>query len=122
MRVVVDGETHHEGPLTLATACNGAFFGGGMQVAPGARIDDGLLDVVLIPAYSRARLLTRLPRIYAGRHVEEEGVCHVQGRLVEFSPLSDEDVFIELDGEPLGRLPMRIEVLPGALEFFGVHG
>jgi YegS/Rv2252/BmrU family lipid kinase len=120
VRVVVDGKSLHEGPLTLATACNGAFFGGGMHVAPDARIDDGLLDVVLIPAYTRARLVTRLPRIYAGRHLEEEGVEHMRGSVVELAPLNDDEIWIELDGEPVGRLPVRIEVVPGALRFFGV--
>jgi diacylglycerol kinase (ATP) len=91
-----------------------------MQVAPDARIDDGLLDVVLIPAYTRARLMTRLPRIYAGRHVEEEGVDHVRGGVVELAPVHDDKVWIELDGEPVGTLPVRIEVVPGALRFFGV--
>jgi YegS/Rv2252/BmrU family lipid kinase len=120
VRVVVDGKSLHEGPLTLATACNGAFFGGGMQVAPDARIDDGLLDVVVIPARTRARLVTRLPRIYAGRHLEEEGVQHVRGGVVELAPTSDDEIWIELDGEPVGTLPVRIEVVPGALRFFGV--
>jgi YegS/Rv2252/BmrU family lipid kinase len=120
VRVVVDGETLHEGPLTLATACNGAFFGGGMQVAPGARIDDGMLDVVLIPAYSRARLVTHLPGIYAGRHLEEEGVHHARGRRIELAPMKDDEIWMELDGEPLGTLPVRIDVVPNALRFFGV--
>ena len=120
VRVTVDGKELHEGPLTLATACNGAFFGGGMQVAPGARIDDGLLDVVLIPAYTRGRLVTHLPRMYAGRHLEEEGVHHVRGGVVELVPVNDDEVWIELDGEPVGTLPVRIEVVPGALRFFGV--
>lgn len=120
VRVVVDGKTLHEGPLTLATACNGAFFGGGMQVAPGALLDDGMLEVVVIAASSRARLLTRLPRIYGGRHLQEAEVQHCRGRVIELAPMSDETVWMELDGEPLGTLPVRIEVVPGALRFFGV--
>lgn len=122
VRVAVDGKVLHEGPLTLATACNGAFFGGGMQVAPGALPDDGLLDVVVIPVYSRPRLLRRLPRIYRGRHLEEEGVVHGRARVVQLSSLSEERVWLELDGEPLGWLPARVEVVPDALCFFGVPG
>ena len=45
----VDGELVFEGPLVLAAAANGQYFGGGMHVAPGARLDDGLLDVVIVP-------------------------------------------------------------------------
>ncbi|MEN8181552.1 MAG: diacylglycerol kinase family protein [Myxococcota bacterium] len=120
MRIAVDGKLLHEGPLTLAAACNGRFFGGGMQVAPDAVPDDGLLDLILVPAYSRARLLTRLPRIYRGTHLREAGVVHTRGRSIELDPLSDEPVWIELDGEPLGRLPVRVEILPAAMNFFGV--
>lgn len=120
VRLRVDGRTVHEGPLALATACNGRYFGGGMAVAPHALLDDGLLDVVLVPGFSRARLVTRLPRLYRGTHLEEPGVVWQQARRVELEPLSGEAIWIELDGEPLGRLPARFEVLPGAVTLFGV--
>jgi YegS/Rv2252/BmrU family lipid kinase len=120
--VSVDGEPRHEGPLSLATACNGRFFGGGMPIAPEARLDDGLLDVVLVPGFSRARLLRSLPSLYAGTHLAKAGVGFARGRRIELEPLGADPVWIELDGEPLGTLPARIEVLPAALTLFGVPG
>lgn len=114
----VDGETLHRGPLVLATAANGAFFGGGMHVAPGARADDGLLDAVVVPAFSKPRLLAELPRIYAGTHLRVAGVVGARGRRIEALPLG-EPAWVELDGEPVGRLPARFEVVPGALRVLG---
>jgi YegS/Rv2252/BmrU family lipid kinase len=113
--VKVDGEVVHDGALVLAAAGNGRCFGGGMQVAPAAQLDDGLLDVVVIGGSSKLRLLSKLPRIYAGTHLGEAEVSHRPGRVLEAT--SPEDVWIDIDGEPLGLLPLRCEVLPAAVEF-----
>jgi len=118
VRITVDGELTFEGPLVLATASNGQWFGGGMHLAPRARVDDGLLDVVVVPEMPVASLLRRLPRLYRGTHIGVEGVSYRQGRVVEVEPLEG-DVPIEIDGEPLGRLPLRAEVVPGAIKLLG---
>jgi diacylglycerol kinase family enzyme len=106
----LDGERVFEGPLVLAAAANGQYFGGGMRVAPGARLDDGLLDVVVVPELGKARLLAKLPTIYRGEHLKDPATQLHRGRVLEA-----EDV----DGEPLGTLPARIEILPGALTLIG---
>ncbi|MBW2242282.1 MAG: diacylglycerol kinase family lipid kinase [Deltaproteobacteria bacterium] len=115
----LDGTKIYEGDLVLATACNGPFFGGGMRGAPGACFDDGLLDVVVIPGLTKARLLRRLPNLYAGTHIEVPGVLRFQGRelLVSAAPGSQ---LLEIDGEPLGCAPVRFEVLPEAVTLVGV--
>lgn len=116
----LDGEPIHEGPLVLAAAANGRYFGGGMHVAPGAQLDDGLLDVVVVPGLSKPRLLAELPRIYRGSHVGVRGVLSRRGRVLEATPVGGEPAWVEIDGEPLGRLPARFEILPGALTVVGV--
>lgn len=118
-RVRLDGRTVHEGPLVLATASNGRFFGGGMQVAPEACPDDGLLDVVIVPGLSKATLLARLPRLYAGTHLAVAGVELHRGRRVEIEALGPQVPF-EADGEPFGDVPLEVEVVPGAIEVVGV--
>ena len=114
----LDGARIHAGPLVLAAAANGRFFGGGMQVAPDARTDDGLFDVVAIGALGRAGLLRQLTRIYRGARLRGPAVSVRRGRVLEAEPLAG-PVPIELDGEPLGFLPARFEVLPGALSLVG---
>jgi diacylglycerol kinase (ATP) len=89
-----------------------------MQVAPRARPDDGLLDVVVVPAFGKLRLLAELPRIYRGTHLDVPGVLWRRGAALEATPLGDPP-WLEVDGEPLGRLPARIEVLPKALTLVG---
>ena len=118
----LDGETLHEGPLVLGAAANGRYFGGGMCVAPDARPQDGELDVVAIPGFSKARLLVELPGLYRGTHVGVEGVVTGRGRSLEALPLSEDAAWIEVDGEPLGRLPARIDIAPEALRVLGCQG
>jgi diacylglycerol kinase (ATP) len=120
----IDGKPFFEGPLTLATAANGRFFGGGMQVAPRASPDDGLLDVVVVSGLTTAELVRRLPRLYRGTHLGIPGVSSATCRRLDAAPLAGTPgpgtVFTELDGEPLGMLPASYEVLPGAVTLLGV--
>jgi YegS/Rv2252/BmrU family lipid kinase len=109
----VDGRVVHEGPLILATAGNGRFFGGGMLVCPQAYCDDGQLDVVVVAGLSKAQLLAKLYGIYRGTHLKDPAVRSYRGRVIE--ALGPPAVRLEVDGEPLGALPVRIEVLDGAL-------
>jgi YegS/Rv2252/BmrU family lipid kinase len=118
VRLRVDGELVHDGPLTLAAAANGRYFGGGMQIAPGARPDDGLFDVVCVAGLAKPRLVASLPALYRGDHLGRPGVEHRRGKIVEAEPTHGE-VLLDVDGEPLGVLPARFEILPGALAVFG---
>jgi YegS/Rv2252/BmrU family lipid kinase len=114
-RVRVDGALAHEGPLVLASASNGRYFGGGMLVAPNASLDDGLLDAVIIPGMRKPELLARLPSLYAGKHLAAPGVRALRGRVVEVEPLEREAHRFECDGEALGTSPLRAEIVPRAL-------
>jgi YegS/Rv2252/BmrU family lipid kinase len=114
----LDGALVHEGPLVLAAVANGRFFGGGMQIAPRAVPDDGLLDLVFVPDVGALRLLRDLPRLYAGTHLELPEVGSRRGRRVD-AEAEPGSVWIEVDGEPLGTLPASVEVLPGALRVLG---
>jgi diacylglycerol kinase family enzyme len=114
----VDGALVHDAPLTFAAAANGRFFGGGMRLAPDARLDDGLLDVVIVSGLSPARRLARLPGIYRGTHLADTATALHRGAVVE-AAAAPGAVPLELDGEPLGTLPARFELLPGALSMIG---
>jgi YegS/Rv2252/BmrU family lipid kinase len=117
----VDGVVAHEGPVSLATAANGSWFGGGMRVAPDARIDDGWLDVVIVPHLPKHRLLAKLPLIYSGKHVSAPEVRALRGRVVE-ADAEVGSVLLDVDGEAMGSLPARLEVLPAAIEVVGASG
>ena len=112
----VDGALVHDAHLVLAACANAPYFGGGMHVAPGASVSDGAFDLVTVGSLSRLRLVALLARSYRGEHVNHPRVSQYRGRVVEAEAPAG-SVPVELDGEPLGTLPARIDVLPGALRF-----
>lgn len=121
--VSVDGLEVLRGPVDVVAVANGPYFGGGMRLAPGARFDDGLLDVVVVRAMRRSRWLAKIHRAYSGRHVTLDEVSQYRGRRIEIRAIEgrgDEvPAPIELDGERSGVLPVTFEVLPGALQVCG---
>ena len=110
--VTVDGERHDERAATVVVA-NSAYYGAGMRIAPDAVVDDGLLDVVVVRAASRLRLVRALPRLYDGSHVDLDEVLVLRGREVTLA--SDERVTAYGDGERLVPLPLTATVRPAAL-------
>ena len=118
VRIRVDGTLVHDAPLTFAASANGRCFGAGMRLAPDARLDDGLFDVVIVSGLSVARRLIMLPGIYRGAHLAHAATALHRGAVVEASATSDA-VLLELDGELRGTLPARFELLPGALSMIG---
>jgi diacylglycerol kinase family enzyme len=116
--VSADGQRVFEGEVCLAAVANGPCFGGGMRIAPGARVDDGCFDWVIVPALPRAALLAKLPLLYRGSHLRDARVLHGRASLVEAH--AAEPVRVELDGEVVGALPARFELMPSSLTIFGV--
>lgn len=119
-RVAVDGVEREYAAATVVVA-NSAYYGKGMKIAPAAAVDDGLLDVVVIEAASRAALVRALPSVYDGSHVSRPEVTVLTGRRVELRADARIPVPVGGDGEPLGSLPPLagppavVEVRPGAL-------
>lgn len=117
-RVVVqldDDPTRH---MTVASLCiaNARFFGGGMKIAPNAKLNDGKFDVISIGDLGTARVLANAPRLYVGAHLSMAEVGHVLAtRIVVRAVDKDQRIEIEVDGEMLGPLPATFQILPGAL-------
>ena len=101
----------------MVVSANGGYFGAGMRVAPGARPDDGRLEVLVVRGMSMPRLLANLPSFYVGRHLRHPKVSIHGARTLSLIP-KEAGLPIDVDGESLGVLPMRAEVLPGALRVF----
>jgi diacylglycerol kinase family enzyme len=100
----------------MAAVGNGRFFGGGMKICPGAKLDNGSLDLVVVGDFTRFDVLTKVRRLYDGSHLSLDEVSNYTVRRLEAAPVEvDEVVPIELDGETPGRLPATFEVLPAAL-------
>ena len=110
--VVVDGATHAFSGYSVAV-CNSGVFGGGMFLAPDAKVDDGLLDVVMIANQSKLAYLRGLPRVFKGTHLDHPAVTLLQGREVTFG--ADRPFTAYADGDPLVDLPTTVRALPNAL-------
>ncbi len=110
--------TERELATWLLGVCNGPVFGGGMRLAPGALVDDGLIDVVSIGPEHKRTVARYLPSVYRGRHVLVPGVevLRCRGLEVELVEPADPARFaLDVDGDALGRLPLRARIVPGAL-------
>jgi len=106
--------------VMMAAIANTAMFGGGMRIAPDASHSDGLLDVVLIGEVSRLTLLRVLPRAFSGGHVGHPAVSVSTGSWVEFA--AEGSVRMRGDGEAVSQLPVRVELVKGALLVAGANG
>lgn len=112
--VHVDGKRVVQAPVNAVIIANGQYFGGGMRIAPAARTDDGLLDVVIIGDISWREAIANLHRLYRGTLSEHPKVQYLRGRRVTLH--SEEEILVEADGELLGRAPATFDVRPGALQ------
>lgn len=110
--VVVDGERHETTGCTVAVA-NSGRYGGGMLIAPDAKLDDGRLDVVIVGAAPKLRLLRLLPGVFRGTHVRDPVVSVQRGSVVEVD--ADRPFQIYADGDPVGDLPATLRVEPRCL-------
>lgn len=110
-----DGGEWVEQRVTSLSVCNGRYFGGGMQVAPDARIDDGLFDVVVWSGFGLGDFITKKRMLYDGTHVTLRNTRVLRARTLEAEPLDEKPVLLDVDGEQPGRLPARITILPRAL-------
>jgi diacylglycerol kinase family enzyme len=111
----VDGGAWTEQRVTAISVCNGRFFGGGMMVAPDARIDDGLFDVVVWSGIGLKDFVTKQRMLYDGTHVRLPTTLVVRARTVEIEPLGNARVLLDVDGEQPGMLPARFTMVPAAL-------
>jgi YegS/Rv2252/BmrU family lipid kinase len=110
--LALDGESLSSTGYSVA-ACNSGCYGGGMRLAPDARLDDGLLDVVLIAEHSKPSFLVTLPKAFTGAHVDHPSYTVLRGR--ELHVDADRPFTIYADGDPIGATPATIRVVPDAL-------
>ena len=116
MRIRIDGALR-EGPHMMVLAANGTHFGSGMRVAPNAKLDDGLLDVIVGGDLSRWQSLVALGKIYRGTHVDGKTIFHFRASEVEVE--FDAPLPGQLDGEYARMSGLSMRVRPGALLVLG---
>jgi len=118
-RIDIDGVVYERSVRSVVVA-NGAYFGGGMRVAPDAQLDDGWFDVVIISETGRTRALTGIPSLYRGRHLRRREVEVHRGRVVRVTCDGDPMLF-DVEGEQVGTTPATLTCLPGAITLCAPH-
>ena len=103
----------HEGPLLLAATGITSRYGGGFQIVPNARIDDGLFDVCIVRPVSSLTVLRLLVTLFWGGHVGHPAVSMHQTRTLKIE--TDTPMLLYADGEPMCETPATIEIIKGGL-------
>jgi len=117
-RVVVELDAQREHHLTVVALCiaNARYFGGGMKIAPDAKLNDGKFDVVSVGDLGALKIFTNAPRLYLGAHMGMQEVGHtLAAKLIARAAVKDEQLAIEVDGELPGYLPASFQIVPNAL-------
>ena len=116
VRVRLDGGEERGLQTVNFCVANARYFGGGMMIAPDAKLDDGFLDVINIGDINTAKIILNAYTLYRGTHTDLKEVKDTLAKRIEARPSkAGQEVHIEVDGELLGRLPAVYEVVPGAL-------
>jgi diacylglycerol kinase (ATP) len=113
IRLNMDDTTTVEGQVSAVAVGNGQYQGGGMRLCPIASINDGQFDVTVIRRLSLLELLKGIPALYNGEILKHPKVKAYRAKRIQATSI--ETVLIEIDGEPLGRLPVEVSIVPQAI-------
>ena len=116
VRVKIDDQEESSLNTINFCVCNSRYFGGGMKIAPDAKLNDGFLDVINIGDIKTARILRKGYKLYTGTHLNLDEVKSTLAQRIEIKPINNEEIHIETDGELPGKLPAIFEVVPNALK------
>ena len=112
-RIEIDG-SNIVADFGFVIGCNTMYTGKGMKMAPLARLDDGLLDLIIVRKAGRIKLLRMFPKIFSGKHIADPIVEYRQVKT--FSVYPEKHSTLNIDGEMLGTTPVKVEILAKAIE------
>jgi YegS/Rv2252/BmrU family lipid kinase len=113
MTISFDGASATSALVRTMVIANAPWFGGGMHIAPMAKPDDGVADIVTIGPITRLQSFLWAPRLYSGKLDGAPRMSRSRARSIEAH--CETYVGIELDGEQCMQLPARFDVIPGAI-------
>ncbi len=121
MEVRLDDAIEVRGLMLGLVVANGEYFGGGMRIAPGACVDDGQFEVVVLGDLPRRSLPLLLPRIYRGTRFEDARVSYHRARQVAVRLTTAAPALVDVDGEQPGILPATWNLHPRALRLKSIR-
>ncbi len=108
-------KNYHFHKMIIGLVANGKYFGSGMCVAPEAKLDDGMMDLIMVEKMGIGDFFKMIPPLYKGEKIINESILRLKTRKFYVQPTSAKLVYIELDGEQPGILPASFELIPKAL-------
>lgn len=105
---------HSDRPTVLGAFANAPAYGGGMKIAPQAKMDDGLLDVCIVSDINKFKLFCLFPTVYFGRHLAMPQVEYFQSNSLRIETEKPLDVYA--DGEYVCQTPVEMSVASAALQ------
>jgi len=115
VEIVIDGKKKIEGKYLIGAIANGGIFGGGMIIAPDAKVDDGYFDIILVKEMKKFEIIRNTPHLYRGTIMNNRKVEFFRAKKIEV--FSKEDVNLEFDGETGEKIPAKFEIVERALNF-----
>jgi diacylglycerol kinase family enzyme len=118
MRIRVNGGEWEIYPqVTALCVGNAKYFGGGMKITPNAIPGNGNLEVVVLQNFKWYDFVLKLHKLYNGTHLSVNNVTSRSVQSIEVEEITDSgSIYVQSDGEHLGFLPRKFQVLPGAID------
>ena len=110
--LIVDGKEYKE-DFVFIIACNTIHTGKAMKMAPHAKLNDGLIDLIIVRKTSRIKLLKLFPKLFSGDHVKSSLVDYKQ--VNQFSIIIEGEDRLTIDGELIGKTPLHVNILPNKI-------
>ena len=101
---------------SFVLCCNTIHTGKGMKIAPKAKVNDGLIDVVAVKKTNRLKLFRLFPTIFSGNHINDPAVNYHQVQSISIKPDINSNLIV--DGEILGKTPCKMEILKKEIDVF----
>jgi len=112
--LIIDNKSFNEN-YALITICNTIHVGKGMKMAPNAKLNDGKMDIVIIKNdFTKIELLKLFPKLFTGKHIQNEKVVYKQAKSFTLKPLKNE--ILNIDGEIIGETPITIKTISKKVE------
>lgn len=115
VKIFIDDEFIDEGKITIIGAANGRYFGGGMHIAPMAKIDDGILEFLYVKDTNIYRFIKEvLLPVYEAKHLKYRNIYHFRGKKLKI--VGENHFLFEMDGEPLKAREIELSVIENRIK------
>lgn len=113
VELIIDNIRYNKEVMLIAV-CNGAYYGGGMNIVPQAKVSDGQFDICVVRKMSKLKLLFFFPTIFKGKHIKYDEVEIYRGKNIQI--FFEENIHVNADGETVNNRSVKFEVVHNKIE------